>query len=382
MNYFAHGIRFLDRPWFLAGTALPDWLSVIDRRVRLRPKLMLQRANGSGSIDAELAAGAWQHFEDDRWFHKTRAFAEATAQLARLFRDFLGLGDGFRCGFLGHIASELLLDAVLIERHPERLDAYYERLCRISTAARLTEVVAHLAGQPVDVGPWLPLFCREQFLRDYADPRRLAYRLNQVLRRIKLDPLPAGIEEPLATARGIVASVRRGPAPAVTFRSSSLRLTTSNASRERQTSSTRMKYGMNMLLWTTNVEPSHDPIFDMLKECGYDGVEIPIFQLEEASFQRSGENARLAQARPHHGLPASVPNSQPDLARRGHPQGGRRPPEKGDRYVVASVGSKLLAGPFHSAIGEFTGKGPTADEWKRGKRGLRRTGRVRQASTA
>ncbi len=31
------------------------------------------------------------------------------------------------------------------------------------------------------------------------------------------------------------------------------------------------------------------------------------------------------------------------------------------------VGSKLLAGPFHSAIGEFTGKGPTADEWKRGK---------------
>ena len=47
-----------------------------------------------------------------------------------------------------------------------------------------------------------------------------------------------------------------------------------------------MKYGMNLLLWTTNVEPSHDPIFDMLKECGYDGVEVPIFQMEEASFQR------------------------------------------------------------------------------------------------
>ena len=47
-----------------------------------------------------------------------------------------------------------------------------------------------------------------------------------------------------------------------------------------------MKYGMNLLLWTTNVEPSHDPIFDMLKECGYDGVEVPIFQMEEASYQR------------------------------------------------------------------------------------------------
>ena len=36
MNYFAHGYRYIDRPWFLAGTALPDWLNVVDRRVRVR----------------------------------------------------------------------------------------------------------------------------------------------------------------------------------------------------------------------------------------------------------------------------------------------------------------------------------------------------------
>jgi hypothetical protein len=216
MNYFAHGIRFVDRPWFLAGTALPDWLSVIDRRVRLRAKLILQRANGSGSIDAEMAAGACQHFEDDRWFHKTRAFAEVTAQLARLFRDFLGVGDNFRCGFLGHIASELLLDGVLIERHPELLDRYYSVFARLD-AARLTEVIGDLAGQPVDVGHWLPIFCREQFLRDYADSVRLAYRLNQVLRRVKLDPLPAGIEEPLSAGRSIVRANADGLLPASHF---------------------------------------------------------------------------------------------------------------------------------------------------------------------
>jgi hypothetical protein len=216
MNYFAHGIRFLDRPWFLAGTALPDWLSVIDRRVRLRPKLVLERADGSGSIDAELGAGAWQHFEDDRWFHKTRAFAEATAHLARLFRDFLGPGDNFRCGFLGHITCELLLDAVLIERHPGSLDRYYENFAQLD-AARLSRAVCDLAGQPVDVGRWLPVFCREQFLRDYADGTRLAYRLNQVLRRVKLDPLPAGIEEPLSAGRSIVRSYADGLLPASQF---------------------------------------------------------------------------------------------------------------------------------------------------------------------
>ncbi len=204
MNYFAHGIRFLDRPWFLAGTALPDWLSVIDRRVRLRAKRVGPFADGSGSAEAELAAGVLQHLDDDHWFHKTRAFAEATALLTRSFREFLGPGDGFRCGFLAHIACELALDSILIERFPARLDGYYAVLETLD-ARRLTVAVSALAGQTVDVEPWLPRFCQVQFLRDYAHPERLAFRLNQVLSRVKLDPLPPGIEGPLCEGRAVVA---------------------------------------------------------------------------------------------------------------------------------------------------------------------------------
>jgi hypothetical protein len=212
MNYFAHGIRFLDRPWFVAGTALPDWLSVVDRRVRLRAKGVAPFADGSGSPEADLAAGALQHFEDDHWFHKTRAFAEATGRLTDLFRNFMGPGDGFRCGFLGHITSELLLDAILIKRYPDRLDAYYQVLGQLD-AGRLAAAVMLMAGKWVDLAPWLPRFCESQFLRDYADPARLAFRLNQVLRRIKLEPLPTGIEGPLATARGIVEEFADGMLP-------------------------------------------------------------------------------------------------------------------------------------------------------------------------
>ena len=36
-----------------------------------------------------------------------------------------------------------------------------------------------------------------------------------------------------------------------------------------------MKFGFNMLLWTTFVEPEHAPVIRWLKELGYDGVEIP-----------------------------------------------------------------------------------------------------------
>ncbi len=48
MNYFAHGYRFIDDPYFMAGTALPDWLSVADRRVRIRPKHLLGGAAEDG----------------------------------------------------------------------------------------------------------------------------------------------------------------------------------------------------------------------------------------------------------------------------------------------------------------------------------------------
>ena len=36
------------------------------------------------------------------------------------------------------------------------------------------------------------------------------------------------------------------------------------------------------------------------------------------------------------------------------------------------VGAETLCGPYHSAIGEFTGQGPTADEWKWGVESMRK----------
>ena len=32
MNYFAHALPFFDRPYFVAGTAAPDWLAAADRQ--------------------------------------------------------------------------------------------------------------------------------------------------------------------------------------------------------------------------------------------------------------------------------------------------------------------------------------------------------------
>ena len=41
-----------------------------------------------------------------------------------------------------------------------------------------------------------------------------------------------------------------------------------------------MKFGMNLLLWTGELNDDMIPVLEMLKETGYDGVELPIFNLD------------------------------------------------------------------------------------------------------
>lgn len=205
MNYFAHGVRFLDRPHFLAGTACPDWLSVADRGVRLRSRRVAPFADGSGGPRSEFAAGVLRHLADDEWFHGTRAFHDTTAELARAFKP-LGEDDGFRAGFLGHIGTELLLDAVLIDRHPGLLDAYYAALERVDPAEVEAFVGEMAPRRPEKLPRFIGLFRSVQFLRCYTDPQRLLTRINQVLDRVRLPNLPARAVGVLEEGYGLVAA--------------------------------------------------------------------------------------------------------------------------------------------------------------------------------
>ncbi len=191
MNYFAHGIRFLDRPDFVAGTAIPDWLSVVDRRVRMRSPKVRPFVDHVDRIWAELAAGVMQHLHDDRWFHGTAAFAETCTQMSKLFRGVLSDDGGHRTGFLGHITAELLIDRVLMETNPGLLDKYYNTLSDVDPQ-QVQSFVKAVAGKPADrLAELIAGFLRIRFLEDYIDPEKMLYRLNQVMGRVKLDPLPA-----------------------------------------------------------------------------------------------------------------------------------------------------------------------------------------------
>ncbi len=207
MNFLAHGIRFVDRPWFLVGTAVPDLLSVADRRVRLRERHLAPHLERDSTTedepDAELARGVRQHLVDDDWFHRTVGFHEVTGRLTSMFRESVGT-DGFRCGFLGHIGCEMLIDAVLTERDPHLLDAYYDAVGAVDPA-RVEQRVNELAPRRTErLAAFLVRFREARFLYDYQDSARLLTRLNQVLQRVKLTPLPPETGRVVEAGRDVV----------------------------------------------------------------------------------------------------------------------------------------------------------------------------------
>ena len=123
-----------------------------------------------------------------------------------------------------------------------------------------------------------------------------------------------------------------------------------------------MKFGFNLLLWTAGVTEEHRPILAMLKKQGYDGVELPIFELnpehmaqvgkwlDEEGLERTAVTCRGVDDNPaspdHKTRAAGVANNKLTLD------------------CCQAAGATILAGPYHSALGYFTGAGPTEDEKK------------------
>lgn len=201
MNYFAHGRRFLDRPYFLAGTAVPDWLNVVDRKCRCRSKKAQPLVDSANPLEAEVAAGIVQHHADDDWFHRTEEFNRLQWDFTKRIRDHLGKDSGLRPSFLGHILVELILDSVLMEDDPDELDAYYSAFNEIDPVA-VQRTVERIAGRPADRLDWfIGKFVEVRFLEDYPDDEKLVYRLNQVMQRVKLPALPDSFETLLPELR-------------------------------------------------------------------------------------------------------------------------------------------------------------------------------------
>lgn len=190
LNYLAHAYRHLDRPYFAAGTALPDWMNVIDRKNRARRQFAEPVLQDADPYIVQFAAGVLQHHEDDQWFHGQECFIQLSSQFSIELRRFLGAGLSHQAAFVGHISIELLIDAWLIECDGSLVDRYYQMMHTLDVQ-RAQTAANKILRRPIDKLPMLfERFSQERFIADYVDDSGLQYRLGGVMRRVGLPPLP------------------------------------------------------------------------------------------------------------------------------------------------------------------------------------------------
>lgn len=130
-----------------------------------------------------------------------------------------------------------------------------------------------------------------------------------------------------------------------------------------------MKYGINLLLWTDTLGDDKLPILDLVKKIGYDIAEIPMFDKDRANAAKWGraldglglERTAACACGPDENMISADPKK-----RRGGIDAN-----KAVLDCCAAAGCTTLAGNAASAIGVFTGAGPSADEWKWAAEGMR-----------
>jgi D-psicose/D-tagatose/L-ribulose 3-epimerase len=130
-----------------------------------------------------------------------------------------------------------------------------------------------------------------------------------------------------------------------------------------------MKYSMNLLLWGTEIDDNLFPTLELIKEIGFDGVEVPIFNTNpEHWFNFRAKLDKL-------GLACETDTiCGPDQNLISRDPAVRRHTIEHLKSVLDCslvLGATKLMGPFHSALGVFTGQPATADEWQWGVEGIR-----------
>jgi D-psicose/D-tagatose/L-ribulose 3-epimerase len=123
-----------------------------------------------------------------------------------------------------------------------------------------------------------------------------------------------------------------------------------------------VKIGMNLLLWTGHVTDEHFPVLQALKATGFDGVEVPVFDVsDEAHYRRLG--AVLDDIGLERTVVAIIPDEahspiSPDpVSRQGAVDHLRRVVD-----CSRALGGTVLAGPWFQPLGVFTGEKPSETE--------------------
>jgi D-psicose/D-tagatose/L-ribulose 3-epimerase len=129
-----------------------------------------------------------------------------------------------------------------------------------------------------------------------------------------------------------------------------------------------MKYGVNTMVWTTQVDDRHSRLFLRIREWGFDGVELFLSPSEPVSIPMVG---RILDELGLERTTCSVLPREANLI-----DADRNVRARGVEFLkqcverTAELGGRLICGPLYAGLGVMSGRRRTEDEWKWAVEGL------------
>jgi D-psicose/D-tagatose/L-ribulose 3-epimerase len=123
-----------------------------------------------------------------------------------------------------------------------------------------------------------------------------------------------------------------------------------------------MRIGVNTLIWGASFGPSDFHLLPRIKDAGFDGIEVPIF--DPHAFEARAVGRELDRL----GLERTAVTIVPRGLSLGASDGGLR--GRAIEHVRACIaaardaGIHLLSGPIYTPVGHLTGRRRTDDEWR------------------
>lgn len=123
-----------------------------------------------------------------------------------------------------------------------------------------------------------------------------------------------------------------------------------------------MKYGVNTMVWTTNIRPEHEALFGRIRAWGFDGAELFLSPDEPADLrsvkqilEREGLERTTCCVIPRD---AHLASRDPAVRARGQAI------LKKCVERTAELGARVMCGPIYAGLGFMTGARRTEEEWQ------------------
>lgn len=187
MNFLAHYFfdRIQKKPAYSLGLLMPDFLrNFIPKGSRAIHTLPINASNLPEAV-SDIISGAEKHHQSDKFFHNCKPFVQLNEQIINNLRNSkLGF---HRDWFLAHIYVELMLDRIILQKHPFLSGDLYEDLTNIPRHhieyylrnSGIEDTMSFFSG--------FNRFLDARYLDTYTDADSIAYAMSRIALKMNID---------------------------------------------------------------------------------------------------------------------------------------------------------------------------------------------------